>query len=235
VYFKRELNQIISRSNFLHSSILPISFAIEKRYCLGKELASKRDLDFVCMMNLNTNPYRKEVQEFLDQYFLNEQLNTYVGMTGERAYGSESYPLETPIYYSKLAGSRIALSMHGAGQDCARYWEILASGALLISQRMTNHVVNEPIDGEHCYYFDSISELEKVLNFVFANPELVERVAKNGSEFSLEYHSSKARAAYFLGGLMSYKVSIYSKLIGLIKILYYNFMVSWQLKRIVAI
>lgn len=234
-YFKRELNKLAFESSFLDGMIYPISFAIEKRYLFERKFVAQQDLDFVCMMNLSTNSKRKNIHQFLKQYFLSTRFNTYIGVTGERAYGSEPHPLDTPIYYSKLGGSRVALSMHGAGQDCARYWEILASGALLISQKITNKVVDLPKDGEHCYYFDSILQLEKILDFVFSNPDNVKTVAERGRKFSLLHHTTQARAAYFLNKLMSRRMNAVHKMIGFMKIACYNVIVFLQSKRTAAI
>ncbi len=192
--FKRELCGAaqIPEADFIY----PLPFAAEKRYFTqspGKDLL----VSFVA--NMDTNPIRKSIHVRL----LNRNHPAiFTGSTDERAYSSalpEPHAIETPRYRQLLARSWISVNAPGAGYDCARYWEILAAGAMLLTYAPDTVIPNGFTDGVNCVTFSSIPEFEEKLDHYLAHPDRVREIAEAGHNHLLAYHTTAHRAAYFLG------------------------------------
>ncbi len=189
--FKRELNK--QWAGLDRERIFPLPFAAEKRYFLGETL--KRDIEVSFAANLSTNVWRYSV----NQRLLNRKHpGIYVGNTGECVHGTVGNALSTPKFHELLRRSRVAVSVAGRGYDCARYWEILASGAMLLTQK-PDIVVPHPLqDGRHSIEYRSLEEFEEKLDFVLANPQDVDCIAAAGLAHIRAHHTSCARAQQLL-------------------------------------
>lgn len=191
--FKRELNKFYI--NDFGEPIFPLPFAAEKRYFSGPK--SLRDVNLSFIATLATNTLRYSV----NQRLIKKNKNFYVGNTSERSYAPRKIiglPFETPIYRDILLRSKISINVMGAGYDCARYWEILAAGALLLSQELEIQIPNEFTDGANCFTFSSLAEMDEKIDMLLDNPQLVAEVADAGFKHLTEYHLTHHRAQYFL-------------------------------------
>jgi 2-polyprenyl-3-methyl-5-hydroxy-6-metoxy-1,4-benzoquinol methylase len=193
--FKREL--LSSCLDAENNHVLPLPFAGEKRYGLLSP-TSPRELKAAFLANLTTNPMRFGVHQRL----LNlKDPRVLSGTTGERAYNpsqSASAPIETPKYRQLLQQSRIAINVAGAGWDCGRYWEILAAGAMLFTQELDIVIPHPFTDGVDCVTFSTFAQFEEKLPYYLERPELCTEIAQRGQQHYLEFHTTIARAAYFL-------------------------------------
>jgi hypothetical protein len=97
-----------------------------------------------------------------------------------------------------LARSKISISAPGAGYDCARYWEILAAGAMLFTYDPDIVIPNGFTDGVNCATFSSISEFEDKLEYYLAHPARVADIAAAGQAHLLKHHTTARRASWFL-------------------------------------
>jgi hypothetical protein len=98
------------------------------------------------------------------------------------------------VYLSWLHRHRASVSFPGAGFDTARFWEILGSGSLLISKRIS---LNLPIpfeDGVHYVGFDSLSELDAAIAFAVSDSHEVDEIRGLGHRLAVESYSSAAMA-----------------------------------------
>jgi SAM-dependent methyltransferase len=192
--FKRELNR-----NYYDAEkdfVYPLPFSAERRYFMYDHC--DRDLLVTFLANMSTNPLRNSVHQRLCN-----QLNPRIisGTTRERSYqptNSHSNPIETPIYRTLLRRSLISINVAGAGYDCARHWEILAAGALLFTQELDIVIPNGFTDGVDCVVFRSLDEFEERLNYYLKHEDLSRSIASRGYRRLLSYHTSSARAEYFL-------------------------------------
>lgn len=191
--FKRELcvEEHVAESDFIY----PLPFAAEKRYFIPR---MQKDILVSFVATMDTNPLRASLHRRL----LNRRNpGIFSGNTGERAYSSYkpmTNPLETPEYRKILARSQISVNAPGAGYDCARYWEILAVGAMLLTYE-PGIVIPDPFtDGVNCVTFASLNEFDEKLDFYMAHPERVETIAGAGHEHLMAFHTTAKRAAYFL-------------------------------------
>jgi hypothetical protein len=104
-------------------------------------------------------------------------------------------------YFRALSRAKIGLCLHGAGEDCARTWEVAASGAVPAIQRYTiKHVEPWWRDGVNCIEFDTYEEFrEKVAGYLTEPhyPRLL-RIQQHAWAFGRTYHRTQHRAQYIL-------------------------------------
>jgi hypothetical protein len=110
-------------------------------------------------------------------------------------------------YLEILAQSRCALSVRGMGFDCYRYWEIPAKGTVLVADRLPIDILNDYVEGEHCFKYSGFEytpdkmnvDLGKVLTDIKNTPiERLERMALEALVHTDSYHTYNKRARYFL-------------------------------------
>ncbi len=191
--FKRELNR--QTRGALDNSIHPLPFAAEKRYFIAPP---NKDILVSFVANMNTNPLRNSVHVRL-QNLQNPAIVS--GSTNERAYnpgGARQAPVDTPVYRQLLSRSLISVNVPGAGYDCARYWEILAARAMLLTYEPDILIPDAFTDGMDCATFASLDEFDSKLKFYTADPQRALKIAENGYQRLLKHHTTAQRAAYFL-------------------------------------
>lgn len=105
-------------------------------------------------------------------------------------------------YYDRIRRSRRTISVPGGGFDTLRFWEILGAGSLLISKRIAIEMPHPPIEGKHYLAFDSFEELKDLLERSYRRRDEADEIRAKGHAFALRYHTSKARAVYFLSTLI---------------------------------
>lgn len=197
--FKRELNRCWV--NKMHEPIFPLPFAAEKRFFLGKSNARDIDLSYVAGLGSNTVRYSAYYR------LLNKSRpRFYVGPTDESAYRHTRIhggPTETPVFRDILFRSKISVNVIGGGYDCARYWEILASGAMLLTQELEIQIPNPFTDGLNCFTFNSMDDLDEKVEMLLSNQLLIKEIAEAGYLHLLNHHTTKARAQYFLDSFFS--------------------------------
>lgn len=186
IYLKREL----LRFPLIPRKVTQTSFGVEERYIPKEGVIpwEKRGIDVFLAMSPFTNESRRIYLKFLEHLCEELGISKFSGSTGERAYNNKAGgPLPTPIYHHGLLNSKIAVSLFGAGQDCARFWEILASGALLVSEKPTLASKDMPIHGVHCFYFEGMSELDALIRWIASEPASAKRIAEAGHVWALEF------------------------------------------------
>ncbi|MRS03929.1 glycosyltransferase family 1 protein [bacterium] len=192
--FKRELNQ--KWINTTEEPIYPLPFAAEKRYFVNR--ADKRDIRVTFAANMNTNTMRNSVYQRLKN---KNDPGIFCGTTGEGAYRTQNclgMPTETPKFRRLLSQTQIGINVAGAGYDCARYWEILAACALLMTQELDIIIPHPFTDGVNCVVFKSLDEFDAKLDQLLSNPAAISEMAEAGYQHLLRYHTTAARASYFL-------------------------------------
>ncbi|OGW53934.1 MAG: hypothetical protein A2Y81_00970 [Nitrospirae bacterium RBG_13_43_8] len=106
--------------------------------------------------------------------------------------------MQNRSYYEQIRNSRACISVPGGGFDTLRFWEILGMGSLLISKRIALQMPNALIEGQHYVVFDTKQELDSVIRWLYSRPDEADRIRRHGHEYVLTYHTSNARALYFL-------------------------------------
>lgn len=186
--FKREL---LHRSSPL---IHPMPFAAEKRYF--NDFTNNRNI--VSFISTQNNYYRRSIYNFIKNT-RSDLKDIFIGGTGERSYnGISGVPSDTPKYYSLLHSSIASINFPGKGWDCARYWEIIANKACLITPKIEIIIPNQFIEGVHYLSFSTLSELNERIQFCLDNPDSAKEIANKAYDHLIKYHTTKERANYFL-------------------------------------
>lgn len=201
IYFKREM-----RLNQEHpANVHPFPFAAENRYFYVKPIFDDfnlvRDISVCCMFGAHdaTKPWRQVIEKKLvDINIENSFIKNCYG-------GNSSVEIDTggrdhPAYYDILSRSRIAIDSYGAyGCNAGRFWESLAAGCLLFTQTILIHMPN-PFNLNHLIQFSSPEDMSRKLELFKESGSygMLKTVAKNGYDHLLRYHTTEARASYFL-------------------------------------
>ena len=106
--------------------------------------------------------------------------------------------MQNRSYYEQIQNSRACISVPGGGFDTLRFWEILGQGSLLISKRIAIKIPYPLQEREHYIAFDTLEELEEILGWLYEKPEEADKIRRQGYEYAKKYHTSHARARYFL-------------------------------------
>jgi hypothetical protein len=196
--FKRELSRVVQLEP--DAPIFALPFAAEDRYF--PSAAPGKDIALSFLANMNTNPLRHSIHQRIGS--LRHSAPIVSGSTGESSYnGVNGNPLPTPRYREILLRSRIGVNVPGAGYDCARYWEILAAGAMLMTWEPDIVIPEAFSDGIDCVTFRSLAEFDDKVRYYLDRPDVVEAIAQRGVERLLQHHTTRARARYFLRCAMS--------------------------------
>jgi len=203
LYFKRELYESPI------GNIRPCTFAIERRW--WRPLSQNPAFFLAACFGPKTGD-RARVIEFLEASKCCDVTigpikptiwNSLEGVW--RGQCSFSVWKKTPFavghnyrYYSTLQKSLMALSVPGLGLDTGRYWEILGSGALLVSQTNSLQILNRLVHGEHCFTFNSLDELAAILQRARLDKNHVRVIRQQARDLCLRYHSTLARARYVI-------------------------------------
>ncbi len=192
--FKRELNRQFHDA--INHFVFPLPFAAEKRYFSDQPVT--KDIAVTFLANMHTNPWRHSIHQRLQNLHLSDVIS---GATNERAYSSaqpKTHANETPVYRQLLRRSRISINVAGAGYDTARFWEILAARAMLMTQDLDIVIPHGFTDGHDCVIFRSLDEFDDKLLFYMNRPELVAQIADRGYQRLITHHTTRARAQQFL-------------------------------------
>ena len=212
LYFKREyiwVNGKLTRrwkdlNNYFRSfylnqtglkrMIFPLPFSIildsvPKDDALEKEI----DVSFRGIVSSRTSRKRTKVIELLNSM---EGINIKGHLYTNKDSSNYLSPEE---YYQEIRRSKIAISIRGGGFDTYRFWEILACRSLLLSELPDILIPNEFQHGEHIIYCKpDLTGLQKLIRYYLDHNQERERIAEQGYQHLLKYHTCEKRAEYFL-------------------------------------
>jgi hypothetical protein len=191
--------------------VCPFPYGIENRF--RGTLNALPTLELSCLLTCHTDDRRMLVERLreleLPRTFIGEVANEPGDVERLIALGAVDGASRRDVelgqnlrYYDRIRCSRRCISVPGRGFDTLRFWEILGQGALLISKRIAIEMSHPPIEGEHYLAFDSWSELEDVLQTSFRSPDAADEIRSKGHAFALRFHTTRARALYFLSTLV---------------------------------
>lgn len=104
-------------------------------------------------------------------------------------------------YLDYMSRAKINIVARGWGYDTIRRFETLTYSGLVMSDVIPNITPDPFIDKEHIvYYNNDLSNLIELIEYYLDNSSEKERerIGKNGREHCMRYHTTEARAKYFL-------------------------------------
>jgi hypothetical protein len=199
------------------SNVFPLNFGIEARYYCAHEGKPKplvdRQYDVTFWGHLTTNPNRQRFLSEIRDRLVDLGYNVLIGprqyeaMDGYWSQWVKGYCTHDPEYYKVLADSKILLSPMGAGPDCARHWEAMASGGIPVIERMpTVQVLPGLTEGTDCFMFSSMDEAITSIQLVMGNVESYQRMADDAFVRGRLHHTTKARALYMIDVMHRLKI-----------------------------
>lgn len=109
------------------------------------------------------------------------------------------FPIGDGSYYQSLRRAQIGISVRGGGFDTLRYWEVVACGALLISEEPDIVIPNNFEDRRHAVFCQrDLSNLAELVRYYTIHTEEREALAAAGYTHLSKHHTCDHRAEYFL-------------------------------------
>ena len=206
LYCKRELDLTRVKE---HDNVVPLGFAAEDRFFTKGKIAhedlwKEKTADLVCMLSIGQCPWRQDIVDTLQKAFPNH--NDDKIFVGEFLQGPSLQSVDTGNrhfyqYFEKLLNARISVGAYGAGRcrQTGRLYESLANGCLVFYQPIEPFIwKNSYLNEEHFVIYESPYELVEKAMYYIEHPEEAQKIAYNGYQHLLQYHTTEARAKEFL-------------------------------------
>lgn len=103
-------------------------------------------------------------------------------------------------YYREMASSKIAVALRGGGRTASlRYYEIVAMGAMLLSDAPETLIPNDFVNGRHAVFCRSdLRDLPDLVRYYLRNDQERQAICAEAHAHLLKYHTCERRAEYFL-------------------------------------
>jgi len=178
-YFKRECYP-----EDAERGIIPLLFGAKRDFFTEKKL--DKTIDIFCSFGQEKDGLRSEAVNLCKK----------LKDGGYRVITDKN--LSYDHYRDLLFSSRISIDAWGGGDCCKRLWENLASKTCCITQRYNILFPNDFTDGENILKYSSLEELEKKIRYVLDDSDISTKIAENGYNHLIKYHTSKKRVEYIL-------------------------------------
>jgi len=192
VYFRREY-----RSKLANGNEYPLQFGIEDRYL---KYNNKDKSIFATFPSNGEYANRLSLKSYIEENFS----DVITGRIGNWVHQSPKD--DRDLYYEHISKAKAIVVAHGWGEDTARFYESVATGAIVIAQRFTIDVYRPFTHGENILFWDHPSEVVKYLKEV--RDGKWDHIGPACKEFALKNHTVKERAKYFFDILK--KIEFYS-------------------------
>jgi hypothetical protein len=129
-----------------------------------------------------------------------ERLWTKIREDGPASQADQEKKQSPEAYYREIAASKIAVALRGGGRTASlRYFEIVALGAMLLSDRPETLVPDDFVDRRHAVFCrPDLRDLEELVRYYLREEKAREAIAAEGRAHLLKYHTCERRAEYFL-------------------------------------
>ena len=207
LYFKRSC---IDKKTFkfikYNIDFIPMSIPIKKsyiEYLKTINLDNQERKNDVCCTHLeipdnhpcNLNVYRTKIVRYLKNLQKIRPYKFYLGYDKTNIPNARAKLNEN--YFNTLLNSKIIITCNPDWWDGDyRLWESLASGALVICDKMLTPVTHPFEHKKHLVYYDreNIEELSSLIDYYLKNENERLKIAKEGHEYALKYHKYSDRA-----------------------------------------
>lgn len=157
-----------------------------------------KDIDVFALFG-STHPIREELARLISSK-LAEKYKVHVGVTRQNP-NRVSIPVlaQYKQYHELMSRAKINIVARGEGYDTVRRFEAPCYSGLVMSDNIPIITPYPFKDGEHIVYFhNSLSGLTGLIENFLACDENRQRIGKAGREHCMKYHTTEARARYFL-------------------------------------
>lgn len=194
---KRPFDLIFKREFFtgLHGNLKNVHpFPFSFPYNINIESLSEEEKRYYVSFWAQQKPaIREKALNLLKGKFDCDENGTTIGLNFKK------YKRRGLFYLKELSRCRVVLNIRGGGWDCMRYWEIPATGSLMISQRPKILIPNNFEDGKHVVFCeDSLDDMLDKISYYLSNVSLRQEMTNNAKAHLLKYHLNTNRADFLI-------------------------------------
>ncbi len=129
IYFRREKPYI--------NGIIPLPFGIESRYMKYVDMNNVKDIDFTCIFGQDEYPIlRRQANEYVKKFSRENAFTCHTKKTDGFNFDDNTKKAGRDDFHQILSRTKVGVSIGGGGFDTARFWEILGSGAMLMTEKI---------------------------------------------------------------------------------------------------
>ena len=112
---------------------------------------------------------------------------------------ASKYIFKGAAYFKALNRTRIVLNLRGAGFDTLRYWEVPASGSLLLSEEPTIGIPDDFTNGKNAVFCgNDLSDMTSLIDHYLTHEDEALDIAREGQKHLLAHHTHRHRAEFIL-------------------------------------
>jgi len=200
VLFKREWTIDSAQQGPPGLPILPLPFAYPRSRMVGLAKPDDGPLVFyhACDWGWESDSPRHRMVRALQERF-GERADVGLSSCTDKVWTNR---LSNGDYHLRLWRSRIGVAVNqGGGSDNNRYWETVAHGCVLVSDRPRHEIPDNFVDGQEAFFYATPEEAVEIIARLDADPALYERVRQAGMAKFDAHHTTLARATYLLNGI----------------------------------
>ena len=195
-YFKRSVVDRVSGKQVNYPRpVIPIGYTVRKEYIerpLSKTLI--RDIDVAVFFSSRARGSRGKVAAHVWSTQRHRNRKVHVGIVGHA--GEVGRNVVGEEYMQMLRRSKIVVTCNPDGwEGDYRLFEALASGALVLTDRMVLPYDKPMVDGQHLvmYSLAALNEIDQAIDYYLADPDMRKRIASAGREFVIAHHKPEDR------------------------------------------
>lgn len=204
-YFKRELLDTEENRALMKTyPLFPLPFATMTDKLATDVSYDKKDIDIFFSAGL-THPFRSKVVKIC--YELKDEGFNFIGGVDpvppdETKF--HSFRIGYGEYHNFMSRAKINITCRGFGYDTVRRWEAPCYSGLVLSDNLPLITPYPFTDGKNIIYYENdLTNFKALVKYYLAHEEEAMRIGKAGKEHCLKYHTTEARARYFLEKLRS--------------------------------
>lgn len=191
----REFDHIFKREYILDKKYeknvysLPFCFNLDH---IPHVLAAEYKYD-VAFWAVESDPIRTKVLKLLENRYDCKDNGTTQNQVMKK------YKRKGQFYLQELSACKIGLNFRGVGWDTLRFWELLAMGGFMISQKPDILIENDFTHGENLIYCNSdLSDLTDLCDYYLKHDIERIKIGKNAKGYIEQFHTDVHRARKIL-------------------------------------
>lgn len=205
--FKRELLPLDIESRKDMQPLYPLPFsAITDNLVPDKE---EKDIDVFALFG-NTYPIREDIVKLINSSELPKNYKIHVGIDHfrnepEKAVWQDPNRFNIPPlvqyrqFHEYMSRAKINIIARGWGYDTLRRFEVPCYSGLVMGDDIPIVTPYPFKDGQHIIHFkNSLQGVISMIEYFLTHDEDRQRIGKAGREHCMKYHTTEARAKYFL-------------------------------------
>ena len=160
---------------------------------------SEKDIDVLALFG-NTHSIREEIVHQITDSELPKKYKIHVEVTQQNPNRINiPIPVQYKQYHELMSRAKINIVARGEGYDTLRRFEAPCYSGMVMSDNIPIITPYMFKDGEHIIYLkNSLHGLISMIEYFLTHDEDREKIGKAGREHCMKYHTTEARARYFL-------------------------------------